>query len=143
MARAVARAKGGSNMSCTQDTTPAAPSTSPSASLLPGTSDLVVKIGRSLWVFADPDMARLAAVYREPERFGGRCIFYGYPTHPPRMPRRRSRRYRLRWPHRTLGWVISAAFLVAAAVTRDGGLAAFGALAALAVVVDYVTERRG
>lgn len=98
-----------------------------------------LRIGRSVWVFPDPDVADESALLADPPRYAGRCIYYGY-----RVTRRRwgyRSRYHLRYPDRFFAFVAGFG-AVAAGVWRGASWAvAVGTILIALGVLHYLAIR--
>ena len=125
---------------------------------LPTIPDGAVRIGDSLYVFPDPELAlRCLNDGADPQLYGGRCIHYGRPLAPRSRPERLRcrlqraaeglqalRRYRLRHPFRLIAGPVAVGAMGFGLLIRHWGLVVEG-LVLLGVVGMHcrLTRREG
>lgn len=113
-------------------------------------------VGRSLYVFPDPELARrVLEDNADPELYGGRCVYYGYPLAArtrgeqirQQLRRQAARfrlgRYRVRHPFRLVSIPSALAFVAYGASTGKARFAVGGLLLLGLAAAHYHLTRRG
>lgn len=115
-----------------------------------------VMVGNSLWVFPDPELARrVLEEDADPQLYGGRCVYYGYPlaarTGTERIwqqlrhqaERLRLSRYRVRYPVRLVGTAVALWSVGYGALIWEGAFVMAGLVLLGLVAAHYHLTRRG
>lgn len=114
-----------------------------------------VMVRNSLWVFPDPELARrVLEEDADPQLYGGRCVYYGYPlaarTRTERIwqqlrrqaERLRLGRYRVRHPVRLVGTTVALLGVAYGAVVWEGAFVMTGLVLLGLVALHYHLTRR-